>query len=176
MKFRRNNNEEMWQLRRNFVTIETKSYAKPITYDAAAECATKSCRNLRRKSMVISTSAISQNQIYDAHVVYATKIRGKLRRSCVDIATMTLGFKKKNYMKYGITILHCNMVYHIVCHITIHNPWVCWNTLFSFPNDKKFFADEGAQLYWSIWGSVLKLDHNFGDFLKCIIKSIGNFI
>lgn len=60
--------------------------------------------------------------------------------------------------------------------VVSHNPWVCWNTLFSFPNDKNFFADEGAQLYWSIWGSVLKLDHNFGDFLKCIITSIGNFI
>jgi hypothetical protein len=60
--------------------------------------------------------------------------------------------------------------------VVSHNPWVCWNTLFSFPNDKKFFSDEGAQLYWSIWGSVLKLDHNFGDFLKCIITSIGNFI
>jgi hypothetical protein len=90
MKFRRNNNEEMWQLRRNFVAIETKSYAKPITYDAAAECATKARRNLRRKSVVISTSAISQNQIYDAHVVYATKIRGKLRRSFVARATVVV--------------------------------------------------------------------------------------
>jgi hypothetical protein len=72
-EIRRNNNEEMWQLRRNFVAIGTKSYAKPITYDADVECATKNRRNLRRKSVVISTSAISQNQIYDAHVVYATK-------------------------------------------------------------------------------------------------------
>ena len=73
----RNNNREMWQLRRNFVAIGTKSYAKPITYDAAAECVMKVCRNLRRKPVVISTSAISQNQIYDAHVVYATNIHGK---------------------------------------------------------------------------------------------------
>ena len=122
--YRRNNNEEMWQLWWNFVAIETKSYAKPITYDATAKRAKKVHRNLRRKSVVISTSAISQNQIYDAHVVYATKIRGKLRRSCIDIAMMTLGFLIFFYIKYGITILHCNMVmpyYNVIWdyHITL---------------------------------------------------------
>ena len=45
---------------------------------------------------------------------YGKKVK-KFRRNSVDIAIMTVGFKKKNYMKYGITILHCNMV----CHITM---------------------------------------------------------
>jgi hypothetical protein len=88
--YRRNNNEEMWQLRRNFVAIGTKSYAKQITYDTAAECAMKVHRNFQRKSMVISMSAISQNQIYDSHDVYATNIHGKLRRSFVAIAMVVV--------------------------------------------------------------------------------------
>jgi hypothetical protein len=67
-----------------------KSYAKPITYDAAAKHATKFRRNLQRKSVVISTSEISQNQIYDAPVVYATNIHGKLRRSFVAIVTVVV--------------------------------------------------------------------------------------
>ena len=62
-----------------------KSYAKPITYDAAVKHATKFRRNLQRKSVVISMSEISQNQIYDAHAVYATNIRGKVHRIFVAI-------------------------------------------------------------------------------------------
>jgi hypothetical protein len=90
MNYHRNNNEEMWQLRQNFIVIGMKSYAKTITYDTAAECATKVCRNLRRKSVVISMSAISQNQNYDAHVVYAMNIHGKLQRSFVTIVAVVV--------------------------------------------------------------------------------------
>jgi hypothetical protein len=94
--FCRNTNEEMWQVRRNFIAIGTKSYAKPITCDAAAECATKSRRNLRQNYVVISTSVISQNHIYDGLVVYVTKLRGKVRRSFVAIATVMVKSKKKS--------------------------------------------------------------------------------
>lgn len=77
--YRRNNNEEMWQLWRNFIAIGTESYVKPITYDA--------------------------------HVVYATNIHGKFLQTCVDIATMTLGFKKQIYIKYGIP--YCMPYYNV---------------------------------------------------------------
>jgi hypothetical protein len=77
-----------------------------------------------------SDENLCQDQTYDVDVVCATKNRGKLRRTFVSIATVvqnknwlptnyrrycdvSFKFKKKKYTRYGITILHCNMVYHI---------------------------------------------------------------
>jgi hypothetical protein len=108
-----------------------KKCAKPITCDVATECAMKFRRKLRQNCVVISRSALSQNHIYDGLVVYATKLHGtmrrkfvaiamvmvkKFRRKSVDIATITVGLNFFFYMKYGITILHYNMIlpYYIV--------------------------------------------------------------
>jgi hypothetical protein len=80
-----------------------------------------------------SDENLCQDQTYDVDVVCATKNRGKLRRTFVSIATVvqnknwfptnyrrycdaSFKFKKKKkkiHIRYGITILHCNMVYHI---------------------------------------------------------------
>jgi hypothetical protein len=43
---RRNNNEEVWQLRQKIIVIAKKLYAKPITYDVDVECATQNRRHL----------------------------------------------------------------------------------------------------------------------------------
>jgi hypothetical protein len=80
----RNNKEEVWQLRRKFVAIAMKIYAKSITYNADAECVTQNHHHLRRKSVAISMKIYLKTKI-TTHMLY---VRRNFVENCDELSLL----------------------------------------------------------------------------------------